>query len=70
MSLLRQAEPVPEKALSWAQRDEWPGASDYLSTMLFGPWQKEFTTKEGREVARLIRAGPEPALKSSRFLTL
>ncbi len=70
MSLLRQGEPVPEKGLSVAPRDEWPGASDYLSTMLFGPWQKEFTTEAEREVARLIRAGPEPALESSRLLTL
>ncbi|MCA1601295.1 MAG: hypothetical protein LC776_06510, partial [Acidobacteria bacterium] len=64
-------------------RDEWPGARAYLSKVLFGPWQEEFTTAAGRagvpsraarlgwwEVARMIRAGPEPALKSSRFLTL
>ncbi len=71
MSLLRQrGEPAQEKALSWAQRDERGGRSDYLSKVLFGPWQKEFTTEAGREVARLVRAGPEPALNSSRFRTL
>jgi hypothetical protein len=70
MSLLRPGEPVQENVLSGVQRDEGPGASVHLSTMLLGPWQKEFTTEAGREVARLIRAGPEPALKSSRFLTL
>ncbi len=69
MSLLRQGEPVPEKGLL-AQRDEWSAASAYLSKVLFGPWQKEFTTEAEREVARLIRAGPEPALESSRLLTL
>lgn len=65
---------LKEKGLSLVQRDEGPGASpypsDYLGTMLFGSWQKEFTDEAGREVARLIRAGPEPALKSSRLLTL
>ncbi len=74
MSLLRQGEPVQEKGLALAQRNEWPGASaypsDYVGTTLFGSWQKEFTTEAGRELARLIRAGPEPALKSSRLLTL
>ncbi len=31
---------VPEKGLSLLQRDEWSGASAYLSKVLFGPWQK------------------------------
>ncbi len=65
---------MQEKGLASAQSNEWPGASaypsDYVGTMLFGSWQKEFTNEAGREVARLIRAGPEPALKLSRFLTL
>ena len=65
-----------------ASRDEWPGARDYLAKVLFGPWQKEFMSEAGRagvlsraarlgwgEVTRLIRAGPEPALKSSALAT-
>ena len=68
MSLLRQGEPVLEKGLSPVQRDEGPGASAYLSKVLFGPWQKEFTTEAGREVARLIRAGPGDKFQS-RHLT-
>jgi hypothetical protein len=45
MSLLRQTEPVQERELFLVQRDEWPGGSNYLSEVLFGPWQKEFTTE-------------------------
>jgi hypothetical protein len=60
--------PSEVKVLHLNQRDEWPGPS-YLNKTLLASWQKESTTEAGREVARLIRAGPAPMLKSSLFLT-